>query len=307
MHIVAVVLAQLAFGAPLAASKADPAILAYWNDGRAEVDGYALTQPRYGQLRRGSAALIFVKEDFSNELRVKADPGKHPPSDVFPALKLNVNKHFQTGIYDYSVMSSVFAALEPRGGRQTGAPVKIAFSAQEWCGMVFEEILFDAGAIREKRFSYFDGEADLEKTLPVPEDGITVDEIPILVRGFTTLPLEPGASRSLSLLPSLERSRLAHRPLAWTKGTLSRSKTTKRLNVPFGQVEVETWTAELGGERYEYDVEQPQPRRLIEWRGPEGEVGRLLGSERLKYWEMNKEGGEKALPALGLKAISGLE
>ncbi len=48
----------------------------HWGDGKAELDGYALTQPRYGELREGTAVLIFVTEDFSDSLtRVKADPG----------------------------------------------------------------------------------------------------------------------------------------------------------------------------------------------------------------------------------------
>src|SRR5438105_143676 len=73
-----------------------------WSDGRAELDGYRLTQPRYGELRKGTAVLIFVKEDFSETARVKADPGRHPPEDVFPVLKLNFVKDFQTGVYDYN-------------------------------------------------------------------------------------------------------------------------------------------------------------------------------------------------------------
>src|SRR5207249_3206702 len=83
-----------------------------WGDGKAELDGYALTQPRYGELRAGTAVLIFVTEDFSDSARVKADPGKHPASDVYPVLKLNFVRDFQTGIYDYNVMTSTFARVD---------------------------------------------------------------------------------------------------------------------------------------------------------------------------------------------------
>ena len=38
----------------------------HWGDGKAELDRYALTQPRYGELRQGTAVLIFVTEDFSD-------------------------------------------------------------------------------------------------------------------------------------------------------------------------------------------------------------------------------------------------
>src|SRR5512142_2190543 len=71
----------------------------FWGDGKAELDGYALVEPRYGQLREGTAVAIFVTEDFSDALRVKADPGKHPKSDVVPVMKVNLVRDFQTGIY----------------------------------------------------------------------------------------------------------------------------------------------------------------------------------------------------------------
>lgn len=64
----------------------------HWGDGQAELSGYRLIQPRYGQPRLGQAVLIFVTETFSERDRVKADPGKHPASDEFPVMKLNLKK-----------------------------------------------------------------------------------------------------------------------------------------------------------------------------------------------------------------------
>ena len=93
---------------------------AHWGDGKAELNGYALKQPRYGAVRTGTAVLIFVTEDFSDSLRVKADPGKHPASDVYPVLKLNAVRDFQTGIYDYNVMTSTFLRVAPGLARRQG-------------------------------------------------------------------------------------------------------------------------------------------------------------------------------------------
>ncbi len=53
----------------------------YWGDGQAEVAGYALQFSRYGAVRAGTAVTVFVTETFSNSLRVKADPGRHPAAD----------------------------------------------------------------------------------------------------------------------------------------------------------------------------------------------------------------------------------
>src|SRR5438132_1578564 len=100
----------------------------YWGDQKAELSGYDLAQPRYGQLRKGVAITIFVTEPFSNSLRVKADSGKHADADVFPVLKLNLVEDFATGIYDYNVMTSVFVAMKPVNGLPAGTPTKVSFS-----------------------------------------------------------------------------------------------------------------------------------------------------------------------------------
>src|SRR5258705_6691739 len=73
---------------------------AIWDDGRAEIDAYEATARRYGVLRSFVAYLIVVKEDFSREQLVKADPG-HDPADLLPVLKLNHVIDYQTGIYTY--------------------------------------------------------------------------------------------------------------------------------------------------------------------------------------------------------------
>jgi hypothetical protein len=271
-----------------------------WNDGHAELAGYELLQPRYKEMRPGSAVLIFVKEDFSSSHRVKADPGKHPPSDVFPVLKLNVMKSFQTGIYRYNLMTSAFTATQPALGRNAGAAAKVVFSNQEWCGAMFEELLFDPQSIRMERFSYFDGEADEKSILPYPENGLSVDTLPIVVRQIQGRLLQAGESRELSLLPSLERTRLTHRKLEWVKAKVSRSAKPQKVTVPAGSFLAEVWTFDLGAEKYIYRVEAAEPRRLLEWEGPDGEKGRLLAAKRLKYWELNREGDEKYLRELGI-------
>lgn len=280
---------------------ADQQTYDHWHDGKAELAGYDLVQPRYGEPRRGTAVMIFVSEPFSDSMRVKADPGRHPPSDVYEVLKLNYVKDFQTGIYDYNLMISAFVTFEGKDGRRAGAPTKIAFSAQEWCGMMFDQLLFRPKTIERQRFSYFDGEGDQEESLSYPKDALTVDELPVLVRGIPDPLLAPGEEKRFRVLPSLERARLLHRPLAWVAGTLERKKGAKMVRVPAGELEVEEWVLTLeSGERYSYQVERAFPHRLVAWTGPDGEQGRLRGSERLRYWELNGEGHERALERIGL-------
>ena len=279
----------------------DAAFWKQWGDGQAELSGYDLAFPRYGQLRHGVAVTIFVTETFSNTLRVKADPGKHPASDQFPVMKLNLVEDFQTGIYDYNLMTSTFVALAPVNGRPAGAPAKISFSSQEWCGNAYQQLLFDARGIRAAGHSYFDGEADQQTELAYPPDGISEDALLLWARGQAGPRLDPGERRTVQMLTSLATSRLLHRPLAWKQATLSRSVHPQQISVPAGKFTVDAWTASVPGgvERTIY-VEAAEPHRLIRWQATDGEHAELLGSARMKYWEMNHEGFETALKKLGL-------
>ncbi|MBC8165966.1 MAG: hypothetical protein H7Y20_08845 [Bryobacteraceae bacterium] len=47
-------------------------------------------------------------------------------------------------------------------------------------------------------------------------------------------------------------------------------------------------------------VETDPPFRIVRWDSSGGERAVLIGTARMKYWQMNDEGGEKALEALGL-------
>lgn len=272
-----------------------------WGDGKAELAGYELTYPRYGHERKGTAVTIFVTETFSNAARVKSDPGKHAASDEFPVMKLNLIQDFATGIYDYNLMTSVFVALQPVNGRPIGAPTKVTFSSQEWCGQVFHELLFDEKAIREVSHSYFDGEADRDQSLVYPADGISEDALLLWARGLATPRLEAGESREVPLLRSVEYARLRHTPVDWTKVTLSRSEKKEQITVPAGTFEAELLTAAVeGGRRWFFHVEAAEPHRILKWETDDGLKAELLASDRLQYWKMNGPDFAAAVEKLGL-------
>ncbi|MEO8131214.1 MAG: hypothetical protein ABJF23_28980 [Bryobacteraceae bacterium] len=262
-----------------------------WGDGQAELAGYDLTYPRYGQLRMGVAVTIFVSETFSNQLRVKADEGKHPASDQYPVMKLNLIQDFQTGIYDYNNMTSTFAALAAVNGRPAGSPTKVSFSEQEWCGHVYQQLLFDASAVRSQSHSYFDGEGDQDKQLSYPEGGVTEDQLPLWARGMAAPVLAVGEKREVMLLPALQSVRHAHKPIEWKQATLSRTA---------GSGDTEIYSAKFEGFERKFTVEKAAPHRILRWETSAGERAELLKSARLKYWQMHNEGGEAALAQLGL-------
>lgn len=127
----------------------------YWDQGKAEITTYHLSQARYGELREGSATLIFVKEPFSKTKHVKLDsPSGDDRVDV---LKLNKVKKFNTGIYPYSMMSSVFS---PINDASDGRALKITTSSQEWCGHTFTQCNFRDEEWNYQQYSYFESEGD---------------------------------------------------------------------------------------------------------------------------------------------------
>jgi hypothetical protein len=111
------ILAIMLFASPLAGSDRD--FDSHWHDGRAELNGYRLKVSRYGQERNGRAVLIYVTEPFSESKRVKVEDWKKNPEDTFDALKLNMIRDFQTGIYDYNTMVTRSSASTRIGLRAT--------------------------------------------------------------------------------------------------------------------------------------------------------------------------------------------
>lgn len=277
----------------------------HWGDGQAELAGYDLVTPRYGAERRGTAVAIFVTEPFSETARVKSDSGHG--DDVFQAMKLNLMQDFPTGVYDYHLMTSAFVALEPIGGAAglpAGAPVKVSFSAQEWCGHVYQQALFRRDRVEQTLHSYFEGEADAESTLPARPGGVSEDALLLWARGLAYPAVAAGESVTVPLLTGLERARLAHVDTRWEEAELSRSGTTRELTVPAGTFEVEEARATIrgpGGERsWSFQVEAAPPHRIVAWETSEGERAELRGSDRLAYWKLNGPGGEEYLERLGL-------
>jgi hypothetical protein len=286
---------------PKPASRYGPEFWAAWGHGQAELNAYDLVYPKYGQLRKGIAVAIFVTEPFSKSLRVKADPGLHAPSDEFPVMKLNLARDYQTGIYDYNDMVSAFVALAEVDGRREGLPAKVSFSSQEWCGHVYSQLLFHPGRVHRDSHSYFDGEADSTAQITTPADTTSEDALLLWARDIGWPALGSGRRVAVNIVTSLEIARATHKPVQLAAATLSVAPDTLSIEVPAGRYRVRIHRAEIeGGGARTYWVETAVPHRVVKWESSDGERAELLGSDRMKYWELNREGGEHALSRLGL-------
>ncbi|MGE0713457.1 MAG: hypothetical protein AB7N76_36270 [Planctomycetota bacterium] len=287
-----------ALAAPAADLAYDQAFWQRWCDGKAELAGYELTFPRYGQPRAGVAVTIVVKEDLLAKERVKAnDPSAQ---GAFPAMKLNLVQDFATGIYDYGLMTSAWVGLQPGAGLPAGAPHKVSFSAQEWCGHAYQQVVFGPQQLARATHSYFEGEPDGPDALPARPGGLAEDLLLLWARGMVAPRLAPGEERQVPLLTSCGRARLLHRPQAWVEATLRREAALTTIEVPAGKLEARVLTLKHADRTWTVWVEDAEPYRVLAWRCSDGEEGKLLKSARLAYWQLHGAGQEKLLAQLGL-------
>jgi hypothetical protein len=283
--------------ASTAAAVAPTDFSAHWHDGRAELNGYRLTVERYGQTRTGHAVLIYVTEPFSASKRVKVDDPARNPSDTVDVLKLNLVRDFQTGIYDYNTMTSVFSRSDDF------SPLKVSFTSAEWCGHVYEELLFDRRRVTERFFSYFEGETT-DGRIGREANGVTEDNLFVLLRGLRGPYLEPGSKMRVPFLPGAFHRRLTHRRLEWTTAEIERRPGAEPVEVPAGTFLTMLYVVRAGdGREGRFFIEQQYPHRIVQWAwgpGPAAESGQLTGTVRVKYWQLNGNGDERYLEQLGL-------
>ena len=296
-------------GASPAARAADPAFDSHWHDGKAELDGYQYSVIRYGQIRSGECVAVYVTEPFSRVKRVKVDDPARDPRDTYDVLKLNLIRDFQTGVYDYNTMTSLFVRSDDL------EPVKISFASTEWCGNVYEEIHIDPSSIRETLSSYFEGES-AARMLARPKGGVLEEELFVRLRGLRGEYLRPGEKRRLPYLPSAFHRRLTHQPLEWSTATIERVAGSRTVVVPAGTFTVSVYSIRTAdGREGRFQIERAYPHRLVQWEwkrtpgnggrwaGDSDDSGKLAGSARLEYWKLHANGDERYLRDLGLRGL----
>jgi len=189
---------QVDVGTQVGTADLSDAFKAYWYQGKAEVNSYSLTQARYGELRNGEAIMIFVTEDFLTDEQVKYEGESNGPRTGI--LKLNMLERFNTGIYDYSLMTSVFTPVD-------GTPtLKTTCSVQDWCGQAFVQLNNRKGAYEYELRSYFEKEGDQDGKLAAEwlEDGI-----------WNQVRMDPTQlpNGKVNMVPSSAYLRLTHKPI----------------------------------------------------------------------------------------------
>jgi len=255
----------------------------YWYQGEAEIGSYRLTQSRYGEPRRGYLVLIWVTEDFSKEKQVKLNDPSANPSDVDKVLKLNAIRRFETGIYDYSTMRSVFASADWGAAAHLR---KLTFSAQDWCGQTFLQAGVRDEEMKVEAFSYFESEGDQELEL---SSRWSEDLLWLQIR------LDPSElpTGKFELLPSVTHLRLSHKNIAIYEAEGELQQTKAR----YGRDNLQEYMLHYPQLKrtVRFYFERERPHRLLGWEeefpglkgNPAKVEARLIHTEKSPYWKQN--------------------
>jgi hypothetical protein len=262
----------------------------YWYQGLAELNVYDLQQARYGALRDGQAVLIYVTEDLNRKSLVKSDDPRAAGDDAVKVLKLNFTRDFQTGIYAYRTMQSLFSPVDRSRDPHL---LRATTTVQEWCGHVFMDLRRESDGYTASVHSYFEGESAQGHKLG---DAIPEEAIWNLVR------LDPGAlpTGTFQAIPNNLDMRLRHLPLEVTEARASLMKGED------GRMRYELhYPARNRTLRLEFDEAFPHVLRAWEEtvlsRGVELTTKAVLREQRMiDYWNRSRVEDEYLRTELGL-------
>lgn len=266
-------------------SEADP-FEEYWYTGLAEVNSYDLQQSRYGEMRQGDAVLVFVTEPFSASKQVKLDNPERAGNDNVSVLKTNAIRKFNTGIYDYSMMTSVFTPVQLD---QFPSTLKLTTTSQEWCGHTFTQFNLKGKNYLVSEYSYFEEEGDIEKNINA---ALLEDEL------FNRIRIRPESIPvgNVDMIPSNTFTRLSHQAIKPTKVTITKTEqaTTVIYKIEYLHLP-RTLTIE---------TEKAFPRKILSWSedGGDGLITKATLKQTLKidYWSKNSNQYESLRADLGL-------
>lgn len=252
------------------AAAPSPAFNEYWYKGKAELSTYDVTQERYGETRKAEQVNIFVTEDLSKQKQVKLDDPASAAADRIPVLKLNSVRRFKTGIYDYSIMQSIFTPVD------ASPTLKTTCTVQDWCGQVFAQTNLEAGGYQVRSYSYFESEGDQDMRLAL---SILEDDLAVRIR------LNPEAipTGAVNVMPSVLYSRIRHRPFQVQSADLQIEKGEKEsvLRLTYSGIQ----------RTLSIRFETAPPHKILGWEETDG--GKLSSKGVLKatrmeaYWSEN--------------------
>lgn len=242
----------------------------YWFSNKAEISSYDLQQAQYGELNEGQAVMIFVSEDFRLDKQVKLE--SDAKENATPVLKLNFIKKFITGIYDYSMYTSVFTPVQTN---TFPASLKVTNTNQEWCGQSFMQLNYHQNGYQILGKSYFEEEVSEECHI---DYAMLEDELWTKIRLLSIEQLPKG---NVLLIPSMNVLRLRH----------------KKVQAEMAKIKLEAYKGDStfkGKDLMDYQIKFPESQRDLRIIFEKGFPHQIVG------WEDTYEVKKKKLTSRGI-------
>jgi len=236
----------------------------YWFDKEAEISSYDLVQAQYGKLNKGEAIMVFVSEDFRLDKQVKLESDAE--ENATTVLKLNFIKKFITGIYDYSMYTSVFTPVQTN---TFSATLKVTNTNQEWCGQSFLQLNYHQNGYQVLGKSYFEEEVSDEYHI---DYAMLEDELWTKIR---LLPIEQLPQGNILMVPSMKSLRLRH----------------KKVQAEMTKIKLESYKGDStfkGKDLMDYQIKFPETQRDLRIIFEKGFPHQIVGWEDT-YEEKNKK------------------
>ena len=256
---------------------------------------YTGTIIRYGKPREAELMLITVLEPFIRDQLVKSES-----ETDFYAIKQNQVMSYQTGVYPYRQMNSVFWSS------QSGEFLKAFMTTQEWCGQTYRELRKQGNTLQFYYSSYWEDESRGYETKSYPgspDYALLYDELPLFVRKNN---LED--SLSIALYPMLMSSQIRRpdwdigkpaRDPDFRKATMDskpgeiiwqdKPRKVRIVTVTQPAFQVESGTVPEKKDVFYVDSESSL-RPLLRWERNDGGALELSSINYTDYWEQNDPG-----------------
>ncbi|HEY3214869.1 MAG TPA: hypothetical protein VGK93_00100 [Candidatus Eisenbacteria bacterium] len=259
-----------------------------WDDGTAEFSTYVGTTRRYGEDRATEARIVVVKEDLLRATLVKSEQGP-VPGKTLEAIKLNVLVDFQTGVYTYHQMASVFF------DRRTMEVLKETMSHTEACGITYVRVGPKQGRLVHEAHSYWEGEADREVPLRWPAGGEPLywDALPVSLRRWMAGPSGPSEQR-VWLLPSQVSGRSPVESTRPARATI-RMSDVATIQVPAGRFAARRFEVQTAQGADTLWLDRRFPHTMLKLDTAAGRHLALRQTLRLDYWNRHRNGDERIL------------
>lgn len=261
----------------------------YWLEGMGEVNSYQLKQMRFGEIHEGKALLLFNIEDFSKSKQVRLDYPEKAGSDAIKVLKSNQVRKFDTGIYDNSIMQSVYTPIDLEKYPNS---IKVTTSVQNWMGQVFTQLNLRPYQYLFKVNSHLETEGDQEFQLA---KAFLEDEI------WNNIRINPDdlPTGSIQIIPSMVTARLRHLALGVEDARASLQKGKKSSTYELNFVESER--------SLKIKFQTAFPHIIEGWEESYQENGKklsttatLIKNQQLEYWNRRFNSDNKLRKEFGL-------